>query len=177
MTASDPTRHDPIVLQTKEEIDERRMELMVGYLLLAGVVLSQPSLLLGLVLDYIKHGTIRLALPHRGHGLLPVLGPRHPGARRPARLGSADLRQSRHRVPHFHAFHPRRGLGVLLCDRGAQISRHGLCFFVAAVLAYTASKFCTEPRCVPSHKTDGKGLSRRVRFGKAMLELDNPGWV
>jgi uncharacterized membrane protein len=91
--------HDPVVPQTKEEIDERRMELMVGYLLLTGVIVSQAALLLGLILDYVEHGTVRLAYLIKGmnyfqfliHDILALGGPHAWGARTFVNLGIALL--------------------------------------------------------------------------------------
>jgi len=103
------------------------------------------------------------------HVILALGGPHTWGARTFVNLGIAFL--------IFTPFIPVVA-SVFFCATEERKSQDTVfAFFVAAVLAYTASKFCTEPRCVPSHKTDGKGLSRRVRFGKAMLELDNSGWV
>lgn len=85
--------------RTKEEVDERRMELMVGYLLLAGVVLSVASLLFGLVLDWVHHGTIRIVYLIKGvnyfqflaHDILALTGPHLWGARTFVNLGIALL--------------------------------------------------------------------------------------
>lgn len=137
MNASDHPRQDPIVPQTKEEIDERRMELMVGYLLLAGVVLSQLSLLLGLVLDYIEHGTIRLAYLIKGmnyfqflaHDILALAGPHAWGARTFVNLGIALLM--------FTPFIRVVASVFFFAIEERNIKYTLFTFFVAAVLTYS----------------------------------------
>lgn len=57
------TAHDPQDLADagqKQQIQERRMELLVGYLLLAGVIASSAMLVSGIVWDVLRNGHMRL---------------------------------------------------------------------------------------------------------------------
>ena len=135
--SSTPRPQNPHVPATKEEIDERRMELMVGYLLLAGVVLSITSLLLGLVLDWVHHGTLRLVYLIKWmnyfqffvHDIAALVGPHVWASRTFVNLGIALLM--------FTPFFRVVASVVFFALEERNIKYTFFTFFVAAVLTYS----------------------------------------
>ena len=138
MNASSPPRpQNPYAPTDKEEVDERRMELMVSYLLLAGVVLSIASLLLGLVLDWVHHGTLRLVYLIKGmnyfqffvHDIAAFAGPHVWASRTFVNLGIALLM--------FTPFFRVVASVVFFALEERNIKYTLFTFFVAAVLTYS----------------------------------------